>query len=721
MRLRIIGSDRTLKTLREGREFGPLFTGADGSGEASTPLMLRAALDHDEGTPDDLVPGLEAGDLGRWRTNLAMGIACGVVVHHIDDDQDVDRLVKWARRVRDFGREELQQDQRPKACWDVIVCMTTELPGSRVHRAFQELQELSLLDGSEAYSGRMFRRFFLMTPRLRDASDGTPLEAKILWSRQVARLLAHLHLEAASGKWKQDRRQELAIHAWSASVLELRVHSDSELRSAMVEALKPFDGRSRDPDSEYPAPIPPRRENTGGGTNVPLQQVEHEPLTAFAEAPGGYFSRQVEKRLGSIDPTTGVIDWRGKNRERAWKFGEDVADANADGDDGSNLHDSSVWQAVRDDPSSLWEHAHTADLDELKKDMERANSAIDTMLREDRRFDEQWLGLAPKVVELDRARKNFVDLRWRLVAGLVVGSLLGTVTTMVLSNVGFGPLPSMLGGSGAGVVAIATALASYFLERRAGDHGVSEIQARFNTFSKGADERIKARRDLTSDGRKIVGKMRHESAWHSTMLLKHRLMAMINFAYAGCMDRLADAPPDAGINPTLANEAIEIGTITITKEKQKELEERTRKNWIIFSTEEDDTLSGRYRVSEVVHHVQRHFSDVLKTFLGHSGVTDVQPKLKSWAESHRGKDRGNGEFPALSVQTGLYQGGKHVEPLTKVWVSELLLVGRPPNSEHCEEHPLSALATGVAALHVDWISVKWDDDRRQWMELEGTA
>jgi len=720
VRLRIIGSDRTLKALRESREFGPLFTGAGGSDEASTPLMLRAALDHDDGTPDDLVPSLEAGDLGRWRTNLATGIMCGVVVHHIDDDQDVDRLVKWARRVRDFGREELQQDQRPKTCWDVIVCMTAELPGSRVHRAFQELHELSLFDGKAAWSGRMFRRFFLMTPRLRDASDGTPLEAKALWSRQVARLLAHLHLEAASGKWEDDQREDLAIHAWSASVLELRVQSDSNLRRAIEEALKPFDGRSRDPDSEDAAANAPRRENTGGGTNVPLQQVEHETLTAFAEAPGGYFSKQVEKRLGSINHTTGVIDWRGKNRERARKFGKDVADANADGDGGSNPHDTSVWQEVRDDPSSLWKHTHTADLDELKKDMEGANSAIDTMLREDRIFDEQWLGLAPKVDELDRARKNFVDLRWRLVAGLVVGSLLGTVTTMVLSNVGFGPLPSMLGGSGAGVVAIATAVASYFLERQSGDRGVSEIQARFNMFSKGADERIKARRDLTSDGRKIVGKMRHESAWHSTMLLKHRLMAMINFAYAGCMDRLADAPPDAGINPTLANEAIENWPINIPEEQQQKEEKQTVENWTTFSLKEDDTLSGRYRVSEVVHHVQRRFSDVLKTFLGCSVVTDVEPKLKPWAENRR-KDRESGVLPALSVQTGLSHDLDHGKSLTKVWVSELLPVGRESLDEKFEQHRLSALATRVAALHVDWISVKWDDGERQWLELDGKS
>lgn len=720
MRLRIIGSDRTLKTLREGREFGPLFTGADGSGEASTPLMLRAALDHHEGTPDDLVPGLEAGDLGRWRTNLATGIECGVVVHHIDDDQGLDRLVKWARRVRDFGSEELQPDQRPKACWDVIVCMTTELPGSLVHRAFQALHELSLLDGSEAYSGRMFRRFFLMTPRLRDASDGTPLEAKVLWSRQVARLLAHLHLEAASGEWKQDRRPDVAIHAWSASILELRVQSDSQLRSAIKKVLEPLDGRSRDLDSEHAAAIPPRRENTGGGTNVSLQQIEHEPLTAFAEAPGGYFSKQVEKRLGSIDPTTGVIDWRGKNRERARKFGEDVADANADGDESSNPHDSSVWQAVRANPSSLWKHAHTADLDELKKDMEGANSAIDTMLREDRSFDEQWLGLAPKVVELDRARKHFVDLRWRLVAGLVVGSLLGTVTTMVLSNVGFGPLPSMLGGSGAGVVAIATALASYFLERRAGDRGVSEIQARVNTFSKVADERIKARRDLTSDGRKIVGKMRHESAWHSTMLLKQRLMAMINFAYAGCMDRLADAPPDAGLDPTLTNEAIVIGANNIPEELVIEQGNQTLETWTTFSTKEDEALSGRYRVSEVVHHVQRRFGDVLKTFLGRIGDADVKPKLEQWANK-RLEARKSGEYPALSVQTGLYSGQRPEESVKPVWVSELLPVGQLLDDRLYKKHRLSALATRVAALHVYWISVKWDVDGRQWLELKGTA
>jgi len=719
VRLRIIGSDRTLKALRESREFGPLFTGAGGSDEASTPLMLRAALDHDEGTSDDLVPGLEAGDLGRWRTNLATGIMCGVVVHHIDDDQDVDRLVKWARRVRDFGREELQQDQRPKTCWDVIVCMTAELPGSRVHRAFQELHELSLFDGKAAWSGRMFRRFFLMTPRLRDASDGTPLEAKALWSRQVARLLAHLHLEAASGKWEDDQREDLAIHAWSASVLELRVQSDSNLRRAIEEALKPFDGRSRDPDSEDAAANAPRRENTGGGTNVPLQQVEHETLTAFAEAPGGYFSKQVEKRLGSINHTTGVIDWRGKNRERARKFGKDVADANADGDGGSNPHDTSVWQEVRDDPSSLWKHAHTADLDELKKDMEEANSAIDTMLREDRIFDEQWLGLLPKVVELDRARKNFVDLRWRLLAGLVVGSLLGTVTTMVLSNVGFGPLPSMLGGSGAGVVAIATALASYFLERHSGDRGVSEIQARFNTFARGADERIKARRDLTSDGRKIVGKMRHESAWHSTMLLKRRLMAMINFAYAGCMDRLADAPPDAGINPTLANEAIEIGRISITGELTKELD-KTLETWTTFSTGEDDTLSGRYRASEVVHHVQRRFGEVLKTFLGQSHDAAIKPTLEEWANG-RSKDRESSEYPALSVQTGQHSGRPPEEWGKTVWVSELLPVGPEPLDKKFEQHRLSALATRVAALHVYWISVKWDDDGRQWLELEGKS
>lgn len=720
MRLRIIGSDRTLKALRESREFGPLFTGAGGSDEASTPLMLRAALDHEDGTPDDLVPSLEAGDLGRWRTNLATGIMCGVVVHHIDDDQDVDRLVKWARRIRDFGREELQQDQRPKTCWDVIVCMTAELPGSRVHRAFQELHELSLFDGSAEDSGRMFRRFFLMTPRLRDASDGTPLEAKALWSRQVARLLAHLHLEAASGDWKPNRRSDLAIHAWSASVLELRFQSDSELRSAIAEVLKPFDGRSRESNSEDAAPIPTRRENTGGGTNVPLQQVEHEPLSGFAEAPGGYFSKQVEKRLGSIDHTTGVIDWRGKNRERARKFGKDVADANADGDGGSNPHDTSVWQEVRDNPSSLWKHAHTADLDELKKDMEEANSAIDTMLREDRIFDEQWLGLAPKVVELDRARKNFVDLRWRLLAGLVVGSLLGTVTTMVLSNVGFGPLPSMLGGSGAGVVAIATALASYFLERHSGDRGVSEIQARFNTFAGGVDERIKARRDLTSDGRKIVGKMRHESAWHSTMLLKHRLMAMINFAYAGCMDRLADAPPDAGINPTLANEAIEIGPISIPGELTTKQGKQTLETWTTFSTGEDDTLSGRYRASEVVHHVQRRFGEVLKTFLGQKSDTYVKPKLEEWA-NRRFKDRESGEYPALSVQTGLHSGGTPEERGKTVWVSELLPVGPEPLDKKFEQHRLSALATRVAALHVYWISVKWDDDGRQWLELEGKS
>lgn len=704
-RLRIIGSASTLDALRKDAEFGPLFTNDHASGDESGPILLRAALDGDDDAVDDLVPGNDAGDIGRWRANLSEGISCGVVVHRAACDADLDRLVRWAERVHRFGCEELQEDRRKDAQWDVVLVLTAEL-GSLASKTISKLRALDLLQGMARVpeNAFLFSDFYLMTPKLRDAAGGTPLQAKDLGPRQIARLIAHLHLQARRSG--ENPLSGCEIRAWGTSVLPLKISAEGSLRRAVEEVLSPFAGKAIDAPGERVDGASTTSPPVGRGPELPVTPVAQ--LKDFAHATPSYFRRQVNEQLGPISGT-GAIDWRERHRKRALDWGRELSKAAIEDDrgQGSSDRERAVWERVKQCPSCLWEEWVEADTADLKLRMEGATRAIHEMLEQDRQLDQKWAGLVPKVEEQDRARASFVDLRWRLLAGFAVASLLGTVTTTVLASAGVEQPIALVGGSASGLVALATGVASYFLERRAGDDGVSELNRGFERFSSEVDGRIVHRRRMIDDGRRIVATTRELSGMYSTKSLKERLRTIIDRTYATCMDGLAH---EGLSDPAHASEAIEID-VAPHEDTLKEQREKTQDDWKSFAAMEDSEGTGRYRVPMVVRHVERRFAEVLRKFSRDAVRGGNDKDIKNWIEGQR-TNYENGDLHALSVQTAAHTGRKHDREPT-VWRSEL--VTRDGGDK--QDPLIPAVASRVAVLFVYHIAVEWDDSAKAWLEV----
>jgi hypothetical protein len=578
----------------------------------------------------------------------------------------------------------------------------------------KQLHSLSFNEGERASQETIFRHFYLMTDKLRDLSDGQPLSAPDCWVSYVSRLVCHLAMMATQGNWKPERANNMNIYAWKADVLPLRIAPNNRLREAMEHGLEPFSF----PKAQTP-PISAQQTQSGArsippkdGKSSTNEDSAKIPMRDFDAMGARSFSQLLVSQLGEVSPNTRAIDWRAKNRELAHDLGKRYAQT-VPADNDVDRGDREAWDAVKKDPANSIVREIASDAVEMKKQMQRATVGLNEMLKKDQQLDSQSVVLANQVLEQDSARAHFVDLRWRLLVGFVVASLLGTVSSTALLGSGVEEFYALSGGAAAGVVAIAVATASYFVERYAGQRGSSYLFQKFRSFKGEVLERINARRGLSDDAREVMRRMCEQSRIHATERLKSRLESSIRRTFANCMETLQElrqSSDETGESVVVEGDCVQQG---------KELKVSTLEAWGRFANLTDRDSKGLYPSGNVEQHIRSEFCRVLQVLVRtaiNAEREKVSGAINEWTSKFR-RGSESGEFPGLSVRTGL-NSGRRPPVKYSIGLSQLVpeTILEDPKQDEPQNYRVPACATRVAACAVYWLPVSWDEDSG-WIEM----